>query len=177
MGLQSWRGLSVLLLAGVTLVGCNNTPDKKYASGNGPTSLPGGLANQNQNQGPTQQLQNRDPFPRVQSPNNPFAGGNQLNALPGSIQGNGAANTGGLPGSIQGNGAANTSFTPGAGGQMPTFPPLPKDPVPGRSDISPQPYPGVPSGSGFAADPLRNSPSLPGGMTPIQPPQGFPGRQ
>ena len=169
MGLQSWRGLSVLLLAGVALVGCNNTPDKpKSFSGNGPTTLPGNLASQGQ--GPTQLMQSQNRFPTA-NPGNPTA----PNAFPGSIQGNGAANTGGLPGSFQGNGAANTSFTPapGTGGQLPTFPPLPKDPSTStnRSDI--MPYPNVPSNSGFAADPLR-SPPLPGGVTPPQRPQGFP---
>ena len=49
MGIKTWRNLSVLLLVGAVLAGCNNTPDKKKSVlKEGPPTPNSGLANQSQ---------------------------------------------------------------------------------------------------------------------------------
>ena len=156
MGFQTCRNLSVLLLAGVALVGCNNTPDKPKNIGSGPNNLPGaaGLANQ-------QQLQdwNQKPIPLKSATTSPQGG---LQPAGNPLLGNTSGSN--LP--------ANTGFVPSGPGNVgappPIFTPMPTNPTtrPGNDVRTTAP-------SNFAADPFRVDPlPLPGGANnPIPIPQ------
>src|SRR5216684_3434089 len=118
MGFKPWGNLSVLLLAGAALVGCNNTPQKDKSLGAGPkigdasiakgqTNMPGPKFPSNTN-GPSQA------YPQAGANPNPLADISPKSPWPPT------------PGSSPA--PLNSSFAP-AGGPLSRdpFPPLPKD--------------------------------------------------
>ncbi len=153
MGFQSRRSLSVLLLAGVALVGCNNGPDKPRQFG-GSTVNPasGGLANQGQ----TQQWQgNNKPFPTNPQPGLTPLQTNQQNFGINNPAPGGPLNPAGGPAPA------------GVGGAPPTFQAIPTNNTLPAGVRQSQPT--------FAEDPTRpnTGPAFPPGAQPIQPPPGF----
>lgn len=170
MGFRTCRNLSVLLLAGVALIGCNNTPDKPKQFGSGQNFPPANLpsAQNQQLQGNTQQ------FPKA-SPLNTAGGSLQPNAFPSTLP-NGPApskNFGPAPG------LSNDPVIPsGIGAPPSTFPPLPRTgdlgTAPSQTGFGTQRNTAPPMPDGFGG-PIT-PPTPPGSVGSIpQAPQGFPG--
>ena len=175
MGFQTCRNLSVLLLAGVALVGCNNTP--KTASGPMPS----------QNvvtQGPNPQLQNQDkafPTVKAQSPLSPAGGLQPTDPYARTTVPPSPGFTPGLP-----TGPSNLAPLPNAPlpGTGPSGIPMPGSPLPGSSmPVSPlsgapfpgsTPLPGAPIGSTPISPPTSDFGAFPGGSPSIPAPDRFP---
>ena len=159
MGFKPWGNLSVLLLAGAALVGCNNTPQKDKSLGAGPkvgdasivkgqTNMPGPKFPSNTN-GPSQA------YPQPGANPNPLADISPKSPWPPT------------PGSSPA--PFNSSFAP-AGGPLPRdpFPPLPRDIAPlggnggGRpGNITPpaNPLPPIPNVNSPIGGTIYNSPA------------------
>jgi len=202
MGFKPWGNLSVLLLAGAALVGCNNTPQKDKSLGAGPKvgdasfakgqpNMPGpSFPNPN---GVSQQFPKPgvNPNPLLDnSPKWPASSGNSPSPFNPSFTPAGGSDIGGTP---------RNQFPPN-----PSFPPTPKDNAPlgsnfgGRpGNISPPANPSLPPipnanspfggninnspapyqpGSPFATEPRTPNPAspLPGGSGVPPMPQDFP---
>jgi hypothetical protein len=149
MGFKPWGNLSVLLLAGAALVGCNNTPQKDKSLGAGPkigdasfakgqTNIPGPKFPANTNAAPQpypQGVANPNPVLDV-SPKSPWSATSSNRVTP-----------------------TNPSFTPTGG---PDIGGTTKSPLP--------PYPSFPSAPRDNAPLGGNGGGLPGNVTPPQNP-------
>ncbi|MBI3822086.1 MAG: hypothetical protein HY289_05325 [Planctomycetes bacterium] len=143
MGFLPWRSLSVLILAGVALTGCNNQQKDKGLTTYPKAAPPGGQVQQ-------------QPAGQTQFPTQPAGGLSNIQKPPAPSP-FGQPTGPGTP--LQPGGQ---SFTPGGAGGIPKFDPLPKAPTTGG--LSPMPYtPVVPSPQPgeFAGD---RGPILPGGL-------------
>jgi hypothetical protein len=186
MGFKPWGNMSVLLLAGAALVGCNNTPQKDKSLGAGPKIGDTSVAKGQPNMMPGPSF----PNPNGAAQQFPKTGGNPNPLLDNSPKWPTTSGNSPTP--------FNPSFTPAGGPdiggttknplQRDPFPPLPKDmaplggngagrpgniippanplqPIPnvnspfgGTSNISPAPYQPA---SPFATEPRNPNPQLP----------------